>query len=159
MDLRNDLAFAELLAGSYARLVRRPLLPKELGVAETARWLYQDAPFCLLAHNREPDPRFIYANTAAQACFEYSWDQFLKLPSRLSAEEVNRDERQRLLDTVARDGVIANYRGVHIARSGRRFLIEEGTVWQLIDADGIPQGQAAMFRRPDAGRRSLTAAG
>ncbi len=154
MDLRNDLAFSKLIAGSYARLVGSPLIPKEISVADTARWLYQDARFCLVAHNRDPDPRFIYANMSAQACFEYPWDEFLRLPSRLSAEEVSREGRQRLLDAVTRDGVITNYCGVRITRSGRRFEIEDGTVWQLIDTDGIPRGQAAMFQRPDAARRT-----
>lgn len=152
MDLRNDLAFSRLLTNSYLRLAGKPLVPKEIGVAETARWLYQEAPFCLLAHNRDPDPRFIYANMTAQACFEYPWDDFLRLPSRLSTEEANRDERQRLLDVVARDGVITNYRGIRITGSGRRFLIEDGTVWQLLDADGVPRGQAAIFKHLDAGR-------
>ncbi len=47
----------------------------------------------MLAHNTDPDPRFIYANKTAQACFEYAGDEFITLPSRLSAEAPNRAER------------------------------------------------------------------
>jgi hypothetical protein len=87
MDLRNDPEFLLLVASSYSRLTGSVLIPKDVCSADAARWLYEDAPFCVLAHDREPDPRFIYANRAAQDCFEYSWDEFTSLPSRLSAEE------------------------------------------------------------------------
>jgi hypothetical protein len=67
------------------------------------------------------------------------------MPSRLSAEAPNRAERQTLLDAVSRDGYVSGYRGLRIAKSGRRFWIEDGVVWQLIDAHGVYRGQAAMF--------------
>jgi hypothetical protein len=30
------------------------------------RWLYEEAPYCVLAHNTDPDPVFVYANKTAQ---------------------------------------------------------------------------------------------
>ncbi|HEY0234301.1 MAG TPA: MEKHLA domain-containing protein, partial [Afipia sp.] len=60
-----------------------------------------------------------------------SWGELIGLPSRLSAEAPERAERQRLLDAVARDGFISNYKGVRISKSGRRFWIENAIVWQL----------------------------
>ena len=48
-------------------------------VEAAARWLYEDAPFCVVAHNTDEDPRFIYANKAAQHCFEYSWAEMTAL--------------------------------------------------------------------------------
>ena len=92
------------------------------------------------------DPKFIYANKAAQACFEYSYEEFLALPSRLSAEPTDWVERQTLLDKVARDGFLSGYRGLRVAKSGRRFIIEDGVVWELIDGKGLRHGQAATFR-------------
>ncbi len=130
-----------LVTTSYARAVGVPLVPAGQG----PEWLYNDAPFALLAHNADADPRFIYANKTAQRCFEYSWSEFVTLPSRLSAEAPNRAERQRLLDAVARNGFISDYRGLRIAKSGRRFWIESGTVWQLVDDAGQRRGQAATF--------------
>ncbi|HLH11880.1 MAG TPA: MEKHLA domain-containing protein [Methylovirgula sp.] len=144
-----DLDFFRLLTGSHERLLGTELVPKdEAGPDEAgqARWLYQAAPFCTLAHDTEADPRFIYANRAAQACFEYDWDEIRGLRSRLSAEAENRGERQRLLDSVARRGFATGYRGLRIAKSGRRFWIEDVTVWQLIDAAGLLHGQAATYR-------------
>ena len=132
-----------LLTGSYSRLVGRSLVPE----GADAEWLYEEAPFAVLAHDTAEDPRFFYANRAAQACFGYSWNEFIGLPSRLSAEMPERASRQKLLDAVCRDGYVADYRGVRIAKSGRRFWIEQAVVWELLDADGTRRGQAATFER------------
>ncbi|WPO39836.1 MEKHLA domain-containing protein [Tardiphaga sp. 42S5] len=136
-----DAPFFKLLTGSYLRTVGKPLLAP----GQDAAWLYGDAPFAVLAHNTDADPVFTYANRTAQSCFEYKWDEFVAIPSRLSAEAPNRDERQRLLDAVARNGFIDNYRGLRIAKSGRRFWIEGGIVWELRDENGERRGQAALF--------------
>lgn len=136
-----DENFFNLLVSSYQRTVGKPLVTGN----QDAAWLYGEAPFALLSHNTAADPVFVYANRTAQRCFEYGWDDFIVTPSRLSAEAPNRDERQRLLDAVARDGFIDNYRGRRIAKSGRRFWIEGGVVWELTDENGQRRGQAALF--------------
>jgi PAS domain S-box-containing protein len=136
-----DPDFFRLLTESFERLVSSALPSSHLGPA----WLYEHAPFAVLAHDTDADPRFIYANRAAQRCFEYAWDELIGMPSRLSAEAPNRAERQRLLDEVSLNGYVSGYRGVRIAKSGRRFWIEDGVVWQLVDANGVHRGQAAMF--------------
>jgi hypothetical protein len=140
-DLRTDPAFFALLTGSHMRLLGKPLVPQGSG----PDWLYAEASFAVLAHDTGADPRFVYANRCAQDCFEYGWEEMVGMPSRLSAEVPERTERQRLLEAVARDGYVTDYRGVRIAKSGRRFLIEDGTVWQLIDETGVVHGQAARF--------------
>jgi hypothetical protein len=132
------------LLASHRRLTGRDLLPTEESLAEAARALYH-APFVVLSHDRADDPRFTYANLAAQRVFAMPWPEIVGMPSRYSAEAPNRDERQRLLDTVARDGYIDDYQGVRIARTGERFLIRRATVWNLIDAAGAVHGQAATF--------------
>ena len=140
-DLRTDQEFFGLITQSFDRIVGMALVPNGKG----PHWLYNDAPFAVLSHNAQPDPRFIYANRAAQSCFGYSWEEFITLPSRLSAEQSVRAERQRLLDAVTANGFIDDYRGVRIAKSGRRFWIEKAIVWQLVDDHGRPFGQAATF--------------
>jgi hypothetical protein len=142
----EDVAFAELLAGSHERVVGTRILPEGLAGAEAARWLYGEAPFGLLAHDTSADPSFVYANATAQKCFEYSWEEFTGMPSRLSAEADGREKRQAFMDGVLRQGYVSGYRGVRIARSGRRFWIEDTTVWNLLDRDGTLQGQAALIR-------------
>lgn len=145
MSLARDLDFYTLLTVSYQRLVGKPLGPAAMEPREGAAWLQDTAQFCVLAHDNGADPRFVYANRAAQRCFEYSWDEITSLPSRLSADTPDREERRRLLEAVARDGFATGYRGLRIARSGRRFWIEDGTVWQLVDEAGVIRGQAATF--------------
>ena len=141
VDLSSDPAFFGLLTDSYARLVGAPLVPP----GKDADWLYRDAPFVVIAHGADRDPKFIYANQVAQTCFEYSWQEFMTLPSRLSAEASDRAERQKLLDEVTRNGFLSGYRGLRVAKSGRRFIIEDGVVWELIDRAGLRHGQAATF--------------
>jgi PAS domain-containing protein len=140
-NLETDASFFALLTESYARLVGTPLVPP----GRDATWLYRDGSFVVLAHGPDPDPRFIYANKTAQDCFGYSWEEFLALPSRLSAETQDQAERERLLDQVRSDGFVSGYRGVRIAKSGRRFIIAGGVVWELIDKQGTRHGQAATF--------------
>jgi hypothetical protein len=142
MDLSTNADFFALLTDSYARLLGKTLVP----AGNDAQWLYRDAPFVVLAHSTEADPKFIYANAAAQRCFGYSWDEFLSLPSRLSAEMPDQAARQKLLEQVTRNGFMTGYSGVRVAKSGRRFIIEDGIVWELIDGSGARQGQAATFR-------------
>ena len=140
-----DAAASAILLESFNRITGRSLAPAGLDAGDAARWLYKDAPFCILAHDTSADPRFFYANKAAQRCFEYSWAEFAGLPSRLSAEAPNRAERQAFLDRVARDGFAEGYTGVRVSRSGRRFLIKDVTLWQLVDHRGALLGQGAMI--------------
>jgi PAS domain-containing protein len=141
---KADPEFFELLISSYRRMVGEE--PGFLAGGEvSASWLYESAPHAVLAHDASAVPRFTYANKAAQACFEYAFEEIVGLPSHLSAEPQERAERQRLLDQVAAKGFATGYRGVRIAKSGRRFLIEDGVIWQLIDASGSLRGQAASF--------------
>jgi len=141
MDLSTDTGFFALLTDSYARLVGAPLVPP----GTDADWLYREAPFVVVAHGTDQDPKFIYANKAAQKCFEYSWEEFMSLPSRLSAEAPDWAQRQALLEEVARNGFLSGYRGLRVAKSGRRFIIEDGVVWELVDREGMRHGQAATF--------------
>lgn len=142
----SSLEHAALLLESHLRVVGRPLLDADVTATESARALYF-APFVVLAHGLEPDPVFCYGNAAAQSLFEFEWDALVRLPSRLSAEPMNQEERQRLLDAVSTRGYIDDYAGVRISRSGRRFRIERATVWNVIDATGARRGQAATFSR------------
>lgn len=112
--------------------------------SEAAKALYH-APFVVLSHDTAADPCFTYANLTAQTLFEMPWAEIVGLPSRFSAEAPVREERERLLRRVAEFGFIDDYRGVRVAKSGRRFQIERATVWNLVDEHGARVGQAATF--------------
>ncbi len=142
----QDALFAARLADSFSALSGRPLVPGSLEGAEAAEWLYR-APFVLLAHDASPDPLFVYANLTAQRVFGYSWDEFVGLPSRLSAGETDRESRRIFMESVARNGYSDDYRGRRVTKAGRHFWIEQGTIWNLTDDCGRPAGQAAMIPR------------
>lgn len=137
---------AKLLLHSFEKLTGRALLESTSDKTELAKALYE-ADFVVVSHGTEPDPVFNYANRLAQDLFEMSWEEFIKLPSRLSAEAVHRDERARLMQSVTAQGYIDDYAGIRISKSGRRFCIEAATVWNLLDADNVYRGQAATFDR------------
>lgn len=143
---RNPAARARiaLIAQSYAQLVGQPL------VAETRDPVADlwTAPRVIVAHDTAPDPVFFFGNARALEAFEIALEDFVRLPSRLSAEAPNRAEREAMLARVSRDGFIDDYRGMRISAKGLRFMIEQGTVWNLLDAQGACQGQAATFEWP-----------
>lgn len=133
-----------LLLESYARLTGRPLLPANGDSTTQARHVFE-APFAVLSHGLEADPLFNYANRTALGLFELDWAALVAMPSRASAEPLKQDERARLMQRVLETGYIDDYSGVRIARSGRRFIIENATVWNVLDADNRLHGQAATF--------------
>jgi hypothetical protein len=148
-----DLAFVHDLLSSYAAALSEPLVPREVPAAQAAAWLYAEAELALVAHDTQADPCFVYANLAAQRCFERPWAELVGMPSRFSAEAPERAARAAMLERVQRDGYVRDYRGIRIAASGRRFWIEGGIIWNIRRADGALGGQAACFRPPDAARR------
>jgi PAS domain S-box-containing protein len=143
----GDAEFADLLADSYQKLVGGPLVIDGLRGARAAEWLYE-APFGLLAHDTSPDPLFIYANRRAQQLFGYHREEFLGLPSRLSAGEQDRESRRLLMESVGERGFAVNYRGPRVTKDGRKFWIEDVTIWNLLHPDGAVAGQAALIPRP-----------
>ena len=132
-----------LMVESFARVTGGALVPLD-GMVAAALW---NLPAPVVAHGTEADPVFFYGNRAALALFEFAAAEFVRLPSRLSAETAGREARAALMARVARDNFVSNYAGVRISATGQRFRIEGTTVWNLIDAGGVLRGQAAMFPR------------
>lgn len=130
-----------LIAESHLRLTGRPLVAQS-GDTIAAMWA---APQVILAHGIQEDPLFFYGNKQALELFELTPEQVAAMPSRLSAEPMLREERANLLARVARDGFIDDYSGIRVSRTGKRFRIQQATVWDLIDENGAKHGQAATF--------------
>lgn len=140
------LAHAATLVRSFRHWLGRELLPGGTGPHALAEALFH-ASFVLVSHGTQADPVLNYGNRAALALWEMSWDELTRTPSRLTAEPVAREERARLLAEVTAHGHIANYAGVRISKTGRRFRIQQAIVWNLLDDTGSHYGQAAMFDR------------
>ena len=134
----------ELLAESFYKITGKKLVKENLTGEELAKVLY-NGPFVLVSHGIEKDPIFNFANLKAQELWEMSWEEFVKTPSRLSAEPVAQSERQELLDKAQKHGYISDYKGVRISKSGKRFQIIDTILWNLKDSEGNYKGQAAVF--------------
>jgi len=137
---------SRLLADTFAGWSGRPLLAGGGDDRELARALYH-APFALLSHGTQNDPLFNYGNLVAQRLWELGWERLVGLPSRRSAEPEVRVDRARALEEALREGWMEGYVGVRVSRSGRRFRIEDGIIWNLLDSNGRLHGQAATFAR------------
>lgn len=108
-------------------------------------WIHHHAPYSLVAHNDDADPHFIYANECALNCFKYSREVFCAMPSRFSASSLDRAARQTLLEVVTAKGIASGYTGYRVDRHGQPFMIYDGIVWEVLDAEGRRKGQAALF--------------
>lgn len=135
---------AQRLCASYLRLTGRHLV--DPGAGDPVKAL-DGASFAVVSHGTEADPVFNYANRAALALFATDWTSFTRLPSRCSAEAAQQEAREKLLAQVAQQGFADDYCGIRIAADGRRFRIEDTTVWNVLDEDGRSVGQAARIPR------------
>ncbi len=133
----------QILCASYQHWTGLQLIE---GTANTVVERLFNAPFAVASHDTQPDPIFNYANIRAQQLFGMTWEEIIQVPSRYSAEEMNREERAKLLGRVTKYGFVDDYSGVRIARDGARFTIHNATVWNLLDENGDYCGQAALIR-------------
>lgn len=138
--------WCSLLLNSFRHWTGRELIDRLGPATEQAHTLYC-APFVVVSHGTEPDPILNYGNQAALELWETSFSEFTKTPSRVTAEPVDRAERHRMLERALRSGFIADYHGVRISLRGRRFLVENAVVWNVLGPEGGRHGQAAMFSR------------
>lgn len=134
----------QLLLDSYRDRLGRDLIPREGSEMAQTRDLFL-APFVVVSHNTDADPLLTYGNRTALDLWQMDIAQFLGTPSRLTAEPVVREERERMLSLAARQGYIDDYSGIRVSSTGRRFAIESAIVWNLSDSQGRPAGQAATF--------------
>ncbi|WDE98033.1 MEKHLA domain-containing protein [Lentisphaera profundi] len=140
---KDSEAQAAMILSSHKKFLGKDLF-KICNEASLAEQIFK-APMAILSHGVEADPLFNFASSQALELFELSWSDLLQMPSRLSAEAPNREERKALLDRVNQYGFIDDYQGVRISSTGKRFLIKRASVWNLLDKEGKYCGQAAAF--------------
>ena len=126
-----------LIPESFARLTGRALVPPGDDL-----WTMRRA---VVAHGTEDAPLFFYGNALALELFAIAAERFVGTPSHESAEPARRAERAAMLERLERENVVADYSGVRIAATGRRFRIERAVIWNLLDQNGKRHGQAATF--------------
>lgn len=140
------VAWCQLVLDSYRRWVGCELIERSGSPEEQACALFA-VPFVVVSHGAEPDPVLKYGNRTALTLFETTWDELCRMPSHLTTEPANQAERARMLARAAAQGYIPDYRGIRISAAGRRFLVEDATVWNVVKPDGTVVGQAATFSK------------
>ncbi len=143
IDSNFLLSQTKLLIDSYKSLLGEELIG--LSTLEKMADALYNAEFAVLSHDGAEDPCFNYANKKAQELFEFDWNEFQGMPSRLSAEADLREERKRMLKIATKQGYFTGYKGVRISKSGRRFHIDKCTIFNLINEKREKIGQAATF--------------
>jgi hypothetical protein len=140
----NWIEQSQILLNSYRQFLDEELISRDGSDEDQSRAMFE-APFVVVSHGTQDDPILNYGNEVALNLWEMDIKTLLQTPSRMTAEPVHRDERARLLKRTSRDGFVDDYRGIRIASSGRRFLIEKAIVWNLVNDAGDRVGQAATF--------------
>ncbi len=134
----------KILLNSFRHWTGKDLVPVDKDIEKCIQNLWK-TPFVIVSHGVEKDPILNYGNEMALKLWEMSWDEFVKIPSRLTVEPVNQEARDRLLARVTLNGFIEDYSGVRITSTGKRFFIEKAIVWNLLDQNNNYCGQAATF--------------
>jgi hypothetical protein len=145
----SDLAvirWSQLLLNSFRHWLGRELIERTGGAEQQAKMLYH-APIVVVSHGMEADPILNYGNKIALDVWDLDWERFTKTPSRLTAEPMNQAERAHMLARAQEQGFIDDYRGVRISGTGKRFLVEQAIVWNVVGAEGEQIGQAATFSK------------
>jgi hypothetical protein len=136
--------WSERLLLSYRHWIGRDLIERIGGPEFQARALFE-SPVVVVSHGMEEDPVLNYGNQTALTLWEMSWEELIRTPSRLTAEPVNRTEREWMLEQARTRGFIDTYRGVRVSGNGRRFVVENALVWNVLDSKARQIGQAATF--------------
>lgn len=136
--------WSQLLLDSYHHWTGTELIERAGDRNQQARTLFESS-FVVVSHGVEPDPTLNYGNQTALNLWEMSWEQFIETPSRLTAEPDDRAERGRMLERAKLYGYFDGYRGIRISSTGRRFLVEQALIWNVVDSVGRRIGQAATF--------------
>lgn len=134
------------LLKSYHHWTGETLLDVTGTPKEVAKALFE-APFVLVSHGIEADPIFNYGNLKALEMWELTWEALTQMPSRKTAEPMAQEDRDRLLTETHAKGFVKNYKGVRISSTGKRFLIEDVLIWNLLDENQQKCGQAAVYSK------------
>lgn len=137
---------AKLIAFSYKYWTGKDLFPGKPEDYRLSEALYL-APYIVVSHGIEKDPIFNYANLSAQKLWKIEWDAFTKMPSRLSAEPVEENKRNQLLEEGKKKGVTFLKQVIRIDNTGRKFYIEEVVLFNLIDKNKNYLGQGAVYEK------------
>ncbi len=141
---RNDIA--EIAIASYEHFIGESVVDYKNKFSSPSEALFHlNRP--LLVHDTQSDPIFCYGNLLALEIFEYNWEELIKLPSRLSAEVTQQEDRLKMMNEIKRTGYAKGYSGTRITKTGKRIKIGDTTIWNLLGPNSQFSGQAALIKK------------
>jgi len=137
-----------MLVENYSQKFNKPLM-QGVEITSIAKEVW-NAPFVLLFHKLREDgelPTFSYVNKAALKLFETTWDEFVGMESRNTAEAEDevQSERDEYLAKALEEGCVDSLEVWRISQKGTRFLLKDVELWN-IDSGEATIGQAAICR-------------
>ncbi|MBI34070.1 MAG: MEKHLA domain-containing protein [Flavobacteriales bacterium] len=139
----NKIEHIQNVLNSFEKLTGKALIYRKS--PEEDFFQIENGKFVLVSHNGAEDPILNYGNQFALNLWEMNWSEFIKTPSRKTAESDLQSKRRKMLDTVLRQGYYDEYEGVRISSSGKRFKIKNAIIWNVNNEKGDYIGQAAYF--------------
>ena len=115
----------------------------KIDLREVSKQLFE-AEFIVASDGTQVDPILNYGNQKALDVWELTWDEFMQTPSRKTAETIEQKERDRLLAETTEKG-FCYFSTIRITKTGKRFKINNGIVWKVINKEQVYQGKAACF--------------
>lgn len=138
------LEHISIILKSYSSHTGKYFIPENFNNIESAKFCF-NASFALLSHTNEKEPIFNYANESALKLFEMEWQELVLTPSKKSAEKIQQEDRKKLFEEVSQKG-ITNFTGIRVSKSGKRFFIEDGILFNLYKDKNF-YGQSAFFSK------------
>lgn len=140
----NIINWTQILLDSYKKLLGKELIERKGNKIEQSKILFF-TPFAVCSHGTEKDPIYNYGNQSGLVLWERSWEELIQTPSRTTTEPLLREERKKLLEETTNQGFITNYQGIRISKTGKKYQINDITIWNLYNKDNQYCGQAATF--------------
>ena len=140
----HQLNHTQILLDSYVNCTGKQLIERT-SLEEDAENLTK-ADFVIVSHNDQPDPILTYGNTIGLGLGEWDWDTFVKTPSRYTAQPSRKELREIMLSKVQERAYFKGYEGVRISASGKRFMIKNALIWNLIEKEGSHMDKQLLLR-------------
>eukprot|EP00189_Rhodosorus_marinus_P005919 CAMPEP_0113957998 /NCGR_PEP_ID=MMETSP0011_2-20120614/3095_1 /TAXON_ID=101924 /ORGANISM="Rhodosorus marinus" /LENGTH=168 /DNA_ID=CAMNT_0000968651 /DNA_START=1399 /DNA_END=1905 /DNA_ORIENTATION=+ /assembly_acc=CAM_ASM_000156 len=149
----DKLKLARSILDSYRFSCKEELIPPEALTSEKqAAAMLFNHPFIIMAHDRFEsesgfENSFTYANKTTLESFDLTFDEFVRRLSSTStsADDDAQAERNQILRKTMLLGP-TQLSNVPRQINGKDFLIEDGTLFNLADSNGIYAGQCVVVR-------------
>ena len=103
----NKIEHIKNVLNSFEKLTGKTIINRTTPEADFLE--IESAEFVLVSHNGAEDPILNYGNQFALKLWEMSWNDFIKTPSRKTAEPDLRVKRGEMLSIVSKQGYYENF--------------------------------------------------